>query len=90
MVKHCCLIVAFELFVLFGAVQLAMAGPEECQDALDAYNSAASDLEAALQSYSSCISGSDGKDDCSGDFGSLQSAQSDFESAVSEYGSECS
>jgi hypothetical protein len=75
--------------ILF-SIQVARAGPDECSDAVDAYKSAADDVEMALQSYTSCVSSSDGKDDCSSEFGSLQSAQSDFESAVSDYESECS
>jgi hypothetical protein len=86
--KHLWLI-ALGLFFLFCA-PAAKAGPEECQDALDTYNSASNDIESALQSYSSCVSSSEGKHDCSSEFSSLQSAQDDFESAVSDYESECS
>lgn len=67
----------------------AVADPEACQDAVEQYKSARSDISSDLSSYASCVSDSDGHDDCSSEFSSLQSAQSDFETAVSNYGSEC-
>ncbi len=71
-------------------ISITRASPEEYKDAIDAYESAASDVDAALQAYSSCISTSEGRDDCSLEFSVLQSAQDDFESAVSDYDFECS
>ena len=65
------------------------ADPAGCEDAANGYNSAASDVGAAVQDYSNCVDGSQGHDDCSSEFGSLQSAQDDFETAVSNYESEC-
>ena len=70
--------------------QQAIADPEECREAIDRYNSAISDVSAALRRYASCVSDSRGHDDCSSEFHRLRSAQDDFESAVSEYQSECS
>ena len=67
----------------------AVAGPQECQDAIESYNSATEDVSTALRGYSNCVSNSEGKDDCSVEFGSLRSAQDDFESAVSIYGADC-
>ena len=75
--------------VLWSATTATLAGPSECQVAIDAYNSAADDVSSAVRRYSHCVSGSEGKDDCSLEFGTLQSAQSDFESAVSDYGNDC-
>lgn len=65
------------------------AGPAECRDAVDDYNSALDDVSGALRSYADCVSGSDGHDDCYSEFSRLRSAQDDFESAVSDYQSEC-
>ena len=67
----------------------AFSDPEECEQAVSQYKSAASDVDEALQSYATCVSDSRGHDDCSSEFSSLQSAQSDFESAVSAYGTDC-
>jgi hypothetical protein len=66
------------------------ADVEDCRDAIQSFKSARSDIASALQSYVSCVSGSDGHDDCSSEFGTLNSAQDDFESAVSSYEGECS
>lgn len=65
------------------------ATANDCDDAVDSYNSAADDLMSALRRYASCVSSSEGKDDCSGQFSRVRSAQSDFESAVSEIDSYC-
>lgn len=78
------LVFAFSL--VLSSSQLAKAN---CRDAVDAYNSAVSDVSSALKRYASCVSASQGTDDCSSEFRRLRSAQSDFESAVSEYESEC-
>jgi hypothetical protein len=67
----------------------AGADPEACQDAIDQFKSARSDMASDLITYASCVSDSDGHDDCSSEFSTVQSAQSDFESAVSSYGDEC-
>jgi hypothetical protein len=74
-------------FIVFGST--AVADPEACQDAIDQFKSARSDVGSDLTNYASCMSGSDGHDDCSSEFSTLQSAQSDFESAVSSYESDC-
>jgi hypothetical protein len=65
------------------------AGAEECNDAIEQYNSTLSDIEYALRRYSRCVSGSQGQDDCYSEFRRLKSAQDDFEAAVSDHGSEC-
>jgi hypothetical protein len=67
----------------------AVAGPDECREAVDQYNNALSELRDAVRAYTTCIADSRGHDDCSSEFSALQSAQDDFESAVSEYQSEC-
>jgi hypothetical protein len=74
-----------------GFIQLptAFAGTEECQEALDKYNNAASDVADHLRTYANCLSGSGGHDDCSSEFSRLHSAQDDLESAVSAYKSDC-
>ena len=74
--------------VLCGGV--ARSDTDECQDALDHYNSARSDVSSALRQYGRCVSDSKGHDDCSTEFSTLHSAQDDFASAVSEYQDKCS
>jgi len=73
--------------VVFGST--AIADTEACQEAIDQFKSARSDVDSDLTSYASCVSDSDGHDDCSSEFSTVQSAQSDFESAVSSYESDC-
>ena len=68
----------------------ARSDTTDCQEALDQYNAALTDVAHALRSYSHCVSDSKGHDDCSVEFSRLQSAQSDFESAVSNYQNDCS
>jgi hypothetical protein len=67
----------------------SLAGPTECQEAIDEYKSATSDISTALHAYADCVSNSGGHADCSTEFESLRSAQDDLESAVSNYESEC-
>jgi len=76
------------LFMLICA-QTARAEPEECQDALDAYNAAISDVESAKEDYNNCTSSHDGEEDCSSEFEGLKSAQDDLESAVTDYQGNC-
>jgi hypothetical protein len=68
----------------------ARSDTDECQDALDHYNSVRSDVSSALRQYGRCVSDSKGRDDCATEFSKLHSAQDDFESAVSEYQDNCS
>ena len=65
------------------------AATEECNDAISTYNSAVSDVSAALGRYTRCLSSSAGHDDCSSEFRKLKNAQSDFEAAVSQHEIEC-
>jgi hypothetical protein len=83
--------IRFAVLVVAGLVCAvpASADPEGCQLAIDSYNSAVSDIESALRTYTSCLSSSNGHDDCSVEFSRLRSAHDDFESAVSQYGVEC-
>ena len=67
----------------------AHADPEECQEAVERYNTAIDDVSDHLRIYSRCVSDSRGHDDCSSEFMSLHSAQDDFETAVQDYGSDC-
>ncbi len=67
----------------------ATADPDGCRNAVDQFKSARSDVAGDVQTYASCISGSDGHDDCSSEFSTLQSAHDDFEFAVSDYETEC-
>jgi len=60
-----------------------------CQDAIDEYNQAISEIEYQLGRYTRCLSDSEGNDDCSTNFRRLRSAQGDFESAVNEFQREC-
>jgi hypothetical protein len=71
------------------AAQPAGAGPEDCRAAIDDYDEALRDVASALRSYSSCVSGSRGKDDCSLEFLRVRSAQSDFEDAVQHVRRDC-
>lgn len=66
-----------------------LASPEECQNAIDDYNTASSDVADQMKSYASCFEDSNGKDDCATEFRNLQSAQDDFENAVNTYQSDC-
>jgi hypothetical protein len=61
----------------------------DCDDAIDSYNSAVSEITYALRRYANCVSNSDGKDDCASEFRRLKNAQSEFESAVSDVDSYC-
>lgn len=80
-------------FLLLAAMMVArpaLADPSECQDAIDKYNSAVSELRSSLSLYTLCLSDSHGHDDCSIAFVSVQSAQESFESAVTSYRDDCS
>ena len=74
------------LGLAFGPIDAARA---DCNDAVNTYNSAISDISSTLRRYTSCVSNSNGHDDCSSEFRRLRSAQSDFESAISDYEREC-
>jgi hypothetical protein len=87
--RRCLRKLACVLAVAILPVRMAAAGPDECRIPRVQYNSALSDLNDALRSYTRCVSESRGLDDCSIEFSALQSAQEDFESAVSDYQSEC-
>lgn len=67
----------------------AQAGVEECQSAIDSYNSAIGDISTYIKRYADCVSGSQAQDDCSSEFRRLKNAQFDLEMAVSSYGTEC-
>jgi hypothetical protein len=82
-------VAALATIFLLCVAQRSHAGSEDCQDAISQYNSAVSDISAALRRYTSCLSDSNGHDDCSTEFHRIRSAQDDFESAVSKYGMEC-
>ena len=82
---------AFRAFVCIGLAGLfsAPALASDCNDAIDQYNSALSDVDSYLRRYANCLSSSRGKDDCSSEFRRLRNAQNDIESAVSAIGSYC-
>jgi hypothetical protein len=73
------------LISTFGLLRVSagLADTKECQDALNHYKTASSDVSRHLRTYASCTSESRGHDDCSGEFSELRSAQDDFERAVS-------
>ena len=75
--------------ILFGKPMTARADLDECRNAIDAYNSALSDVSLALHNYAGCVSDSHGHEECSLEFSTLQSAQSSFEDAVSSYQGDC-
>jgi len=60
-----------------------------CQDAIDSYNTAISDVSSEIANYTRCLSSSQGEDDCSRKFRSLRSAQGEFEDAVNDIRQEC-
>ena len=69
--------------------QESRAGTEKCNDSIEGYNLAVSEVSDKLKRYSRCLSGSQGRDDCSSEFRRLRSAQNDFETAVSNYEADC-
>jgi len=70
-------------------LSLTVAARADCDDAVQSYNSAISDIQSYLRRYTNCLSSSNGSDDCSSEFRRLRSAQSDYESAVSSYQQYC-
>jgi hypothetical protein len=70
-------------------IQSADATPSDCREAVDAYNSAVTEVVDTIKRYARCIADSNGHDDCSTEFRRLRSAHDDFESAVSSYESDC-
>jgi hypothetical protein len=56
--------------------------PITCQDALDQYRFARSDITGALSALASCIAVSEGHEDCEPEFSVVASKQRDFESAA--------
>jgi uncharacterized protein YfcZ (UPF0381/DUF406 family) len=76
------------LAAVFAIIEVR-ADPDDCREAVDQFKSARSEVSDALQSYASCVSGSDGHEDCSSEFSTVNSTQSDFESAVSSYEGDC-
>jgi hypothetical protein len=79
----------YVLAVVAFPVRIAVAGPDECRDAMERYVTAVSDLNYALRGYASCVAESRGHDRCSLEFSRLRSAQDDFDAAVSNYIGEC-
>jgi hypothetical protein len=77
----------FGIVALGVAFVLSLTGAvrADCDDAVQSYNSAISDIQSYLRRYTNCLSSSNGSDDCSSEFRRLRSAQSDYESAVSSY-----
>ncbi len=82
-------LVAMSVVVLSLTVRAAPADQDDCNDAIDSYNSALSDVGDALDQYTKCLSESQAQDDCSSEFVSLKNAQDDFENAVAEYQADC-
>lgn len=68
---------------------LTSAAWADCNDAIDSYNSAISEIDYQLGRFTNCLSSSQGEDDCSSEFRRLRNAHGDFESAVSDYRREC-
>ena len=67
----------------------ALADPEQCRDAAEAYKTAHEDLTDAIETYNRCVADSAGREDCSAESSDVQSAQDDFESTVRDYEVEC-
>lgn len=81
--------IAFAILAAIITSAPAFADQESCQDALEQFESAQSDLEDARQQYTDCTSSNNGSDDCSSEFEQLKSAQDDLENAISDRQSEC-
>ena len=75
--------------IVVATVLGATPAAADCQEAVNSYNSAISDIASYLKRYTSCLQSSDGNDDCSSEFRRLRNAQSEFESAVSQHQNEC-
>jgi hypothetical protein len=83
--------IAGAVLVAFVAVvpSPALADQASCNNAIDRYNSAVSEIDYCMKRYARCIDASRGTDECYSEFRRLKNAQGDFESAVSDYRSEC-
>lgn len=77
------------LLALVGGLLHAGPAAADCNNAINSYNSAISDISSYVKRYARCVSDSQGSDDCSSEFRRLKSAQSDFESAVSDHQNYC-
>ena len=62
---------------------------EECREAREEAESAASDLENAARRLANCAASQDYDDDCSSEYYRVRSAYDDYESAVSDVSSYC-
>jgi hypothetical protein len=78
--------------VMLTGMSLALPTPsfaDDCEDAVNRYNSTLSEMDSTIRRLASCISASRARDDCSSQFRQLRSAHDDFESAVSRYRRDC-
>jgi hypothetical protein len=68
---------------------LVVADPEQCRNALAAYNDAVIAVHAAVRDYERCITSSLGRDGCGAELIELQATHRDFEAVVDERASNC-
>jgi hypothetical protein len=74
---------------IFGIISSkAMASNDNCEQAIEHYNSVLRDLETNWKRYTSCINNSSGRDDCASPFRRVKSDQGDYEDAVSRLASD--
>jgi hypothetical protein len=79
-------------YVLLTGMSLAFpttAFADDCEDAVQQYNSVLSDMDSTIRRLRSCVADSKARDDCSTEFRRLKSAYDDFETAVSRYRRDC-
>ena len=72
-------------FLLSGGSAMAQGDRLQCNEAIDSYNRATSEIAESLRRYSSCVNYSRGRSGCEEDFRRLKSAQENFQLAVALY-----
>jgi hypothetical protein len=77
----------FGVALLFAAA--ARGDPEQCREALAAYNDVVTAVHYGIRDYSRCLAASRARDDCGAEFIELQVTHRDFEAAVAAHGLAC-
>jgi hypothetical protein len=77
------------LAVLIASDNPAAENPQQCREALAAYNEMVVAVHAAARAYERCVKASLGLDDCGADYIELQVTQRDFELAIDERQAKC-
>jgi len=71
------------------AAFIAADNPQQCGEAMAAYNEMVVAVLAAVRAYERCVKASLGRDDCDADYVELQVTQRDFERAVNDREAQC-